>query len=357
MKRAILSAMIVFMIGLTACAESREDAPQDSDARTHVADESTDETGRVGKQIDELPFEIAVDEQTPQDDSQIEISSDQPATIALYSPENTESELRVVHPDGVAEVLGQWTGDTARFIHRFPYGENHLIVQYGDSVYDLLIIAGPPPAREESRCEGAYIELAVGVSWEFDETSEFDYPAKRYYRIESMSEDEQGNPHYSLAMERYAGVEQKIDTIMSLDLYCSDEVIYITNAVQQGHNFESRTIYDEGTVYIPAEITTGTEWSRHGEYVETLDDTTTLYELTETISCTGIETIEIEAGEFEAAKVDYEIERVSNEETVTYSGYSWYVPSLGRVLSVGQIEGAPRLELVSYAGVSTRGED
>jgi hypothetical protein len=333
----ILTALIL------ACASCTR-APREQPESTSTAET---EPSVVGEAVGEVPFEITVNERSPDNEMQITVTSDQPAIIGLYSPQNTESELRVIHPGGESENLGQWSGEVGRFLHRFPYGENHLIVQYGDTVYDFLVVAGPPQPQPASQCEGAYIELNPGVSWEYAETSELDYPATRVYRIDAASVDEEGRPHYNLIMERYGGVERKIDTILSLDLYCADGIIYITRAIQQAHNFESDTVYDEGTIYMPAEITAGTFWSRHGSYMETADETTSSYDLTESITCTAVETVTVEAGEFEAAKT----------ESASFSGTSWYVPGIGRVLSIGQIEGSPRLELVSYEGVSAQSTD
>ena len=345
MKLRIILILTLLIAACLSCADNQQEEP-----------ESTPEveTGTIATEepVEETPFDLTINEQSPDEDRQITVTSDQPAIIGLYSPGNTESELRVVHPEGDAEVLGQWAGEVGRFLHRFPYGENHVIVQYGENIYDFLVIAGPPQTQAESECEGAYVELNPGVSWEFAETSELDYPATRIYRIDSAASDEAGRPHYNLIMERYGGVEQKIDNILSLDLYCSDGIIYITRAVQQGHNYESDTIYDDGTIYMPPEITVGTTWSRHGSYSETIDDVTSSYDLTESITCTAVETVDIEAGEYEAVKTDYEIARSSGDESASYTGTSWYVPGIGRILSIGQVEGSPRLELVSYEGVS-----
>ena len=354
MKLRNLLILTILIIACLSCTGNRQNDAEIPQEVTDIhAGTETEATG-TEEAVEDIPFEITINEQSPDDDLQITVTSDQPAIIGLYSPGNTESELRVVHPEGGAEVLGQWAGEASRFLHRFPYGENHLIVQFNENVYDYLVVAGPPQPQEESECEGAYIELNPGVSWEFEETSELDYPATRIYRIDSAASDEAGRPHYNLIMERYGGVEQKIDNILSLDLYCSNGVIYITRAVQQGHNFESDTIYDEGTIYMPPEITVGTTWSRHGSYSETIDEVTALYDLTETITCTATETVQLDAGEFEAVKTDYEIARSSGDESASYTGTSWYVPGIGRVLSIGQVEGSPRLELVSYEGVSAR---
>ena len=39
---------------------------------------------------------------------------------------------------------------------------------------------------------------------------------------------------------------------------------------------------------------------------------------------------------------------------MTIEGIAWYVPGLGRILNIGNIEGNPKMELVSYENVDAR---
>jgi hypothetical protein len=107
------------------------------------------------------------------------------------------------------------------------------------------------------------------------------------------------------------------------------------------------TEYSDNSVYVPGTLQPGTAWQRIGTFDTTIDNEDISFTLTETLDCTSVENISIEAGEFEAYRIEYTTEKSNDDESYTSNGVSWYVPGLGRILT----ESNARLELIQYQGI------
>jgi hypothetical protein len=346
--------MLVLLILLTAsCAarNTRQESPQAGDRGPH---QSSGEPDLSDLPVD-LPFGLFINDQEVGPDMRATVPEGHVASIRFMSAGSLRCRLSVVHPDGETIVLGEWTGGGAAFDHVFPYGESHMIVSYGDRVYEILVVAEPaePPAAE-SGCPGAFMDIRTDAKWEYRETFEQEYPAIWEYTIEQWAQDAQGNERFTLRTDRQTGIERKVDRTARLELTCTDATIYIDSATETEGDIEWVTEYEEGSIYIPADIHEGVEWERRGILTISTPEGNTGINLTERFRCTGEERVVTEAGEFDSAVVRFKIDRITPDESLTSEGTSWYVPGLGRVLSTGEMEGSPRLELISYEGATPR---
>lgn len=302
----------------------------------------------------EIPFYLIIDDVTLQDNPEAVIHTQDPVTIQIIGSVSADCELVVLHPDDSSFSLGTWIGDTAIFNHAFPYGENHLLIKWDDSVYDILVVSGAPEPREQGEgCSGAFMDLGPDTVWTFELTDEHGQITSCEYKVFNWMESGESGTTFSISMILMGGIEQDGSPSTTMDLYCSGDTIYINNAIDYGIRTIWNTTYNEGTIYLPSELTAGTTWERHGTFIVDSPDGPLTGEVIEHLRCTGEERVAVSAGEFDAYKVDFRIERTLDENSTLDEGYSWYVPGLGRILSVSE-DGSRRLEMTSYTGINPR---
>ncbi len=301
-----------------------------------------------------LPFVLIIGEQTLGPDRKVHVPEAQGVTINFMSDDYVACELSVQHPGGETIMIGAWQSDMAQFYQSFPYGENHLFLTFGDQIYDILVVSGAPEPglEDEGSCEGTLIHYNSDAQWEYEATKENELASRLIYRVQDWTVDSQGEVGFTLAMERRSGIEANVTGTVQADLVCSGKVILIRQAVEQDSETRWLTIYDDGTIYLPSKLNQDIWWERRGTlHVETGDEVTT-YDIVERYQCREKERVSVEAGEFEAWRVDYSISQTRDDEEHGYSGASWYVEGLGRILNEADLEGAPRVELVSYEGIA-----
>ncbi|MCX6645158.1 MAG: hypothetical protein NTY09_02195 [bacterium] len=376
----IIILILTLLIALTlSCVNKNNPRVNDQNPAANNADSQTAETVTEPVPL-ELPFDMTVDGVSVSENSEVVIHSEEPVQIQVVSSVPTDSELTVLHPDGSSIPLGTWTTDVASFLHAFPYGENHLLVKWGDSVYDILVVsAAPEQSNSAAGCSSPFIDLNSDTVWRYKQLFNGTIETFWVYQVESWTESDDGTVSFSIETGMEGGVERTFIPQTTIDLYCSDNILYITKAVEIDGDATWTTTYDDPTIYIPAELTTGSTWERHGQMLVENPEGNVNIDLVERMRCTAEEQIAVEAGEFNAYKIEYSIERRNRSEDITDgpstmaskddpdlsierrnrseeiidSGTSWYVPGLGRVLSISE-DDSKRLELVSYTGTNPR---
>jgi len=360
-----LIRMLVLLILVTASCINRnahQESAQAGEPRVHPPFATSGEPRPSGLDVD-LPFGLRINDEEVGGDLRITVPEGHVSSIRFSSAGSLRCRLSVVHPDGKTIILGEWGGGETAFDHVFPYGESYMILSYGDRVFEILVVAEPAePSPVESGCPGAFMDIRTGATWEYRETFEQEFPVNWEYTIEHVAppseRSELGgvspNERLTLRTDRATGIERKVDRTAYLELTCTDGTIYIGRASETEGDIEWVTEYEESSIYMPAEIYEGVEWERRGTLTISTPEGKTGFNLVESFRCTGEERVVVEAGEFDSLRVEFNIGRMTADESLTSEGTSWYVPGLGRVLSVGEMEGSPRLELISYEGVTPR---
>lgn len=299
----------------------------------------------------DIPFYLIIDGMTVPDDLELIIHSEEAVEIQFIASSSLESELVVMHPDGSSIPLGTWTGDNAAFHHSFPYGENHLVIKWGETVYDILVVsAAPGPSESSSGCEDNFLNAGPDSVWFYEQTINQAVTTSLTYRTASWSESSDGVTAFSILMSMEGGVEENPAPVTTLDIYCEDNILYITRAVEQSTRLTWTTIYNDSTIYMPTEITHGATWERHGIITTEGPEGTMELDLVESMRCIGEEHVAVAAGEFIAYKIEYTIERTHNGDNLNDTGTSWFVPGIGRILSISA-DNSKRLELISFNGI------
>lgn len=362
-----LILIIALLTALISCQPSDE-RPGDEESPNEVGDtgNETVDVSAVIPEVDdetqsnsdgetlEIPFYMIIDDVTLQDNPEAVIHTQDPVTIQIIGSVSADCELVAIDPDDSSFSLGTWIGNTAIFNHSFPYGENHLLLKWDESVYDILVISGAPEPREQGEgCSGAFMDLSPDTVWTFMLADDRGQITSWEYKVLNWMEPGESGTAFSISMILMGGIERDGSPSTTLDLYCSGDTIYINNAIEDGIRTIWNTTYDEGTIYLPSELTAGTTWERHGTFILDSPDGPLNGEVTEHLRCTGEERVAVMAGEFDACKVEFRIERTLDENSMLDEGYSWYVPGLGRILSVSE-DGSRRLEMTSYTGISPR---
>ena len=358
MKNKILIPILIFFVVLLISCVAKS---TDGDQRSVDSETEPVETAPVPEPDPELPppdlpFYLIIDGMTVPDDMQIAIHSVNPVEIQVISSESSDSELIAIHPDATTIPLGSWSSETAVFQHAFPYGENHLLVKWGDSIYDILVVSAAPENSDSGGgCDDAFMELNANSSWRYRQTFNGAISTFWQNRVGSWTESDEGIVSLTIETGMEGGVEQNFMPLTTIDLYCADNILYITSAVEIDGDATWTTTYDDSTIYLPSELTEGSTWSRHGTILVESPDGSVELNLVERLQCTGVEQIAVEAGEFNAYRIEFSIERSNDLEEIMDEGTSWYVAGLGRVLSLSG-DGSKSLELVSYEGTSVRME-
>ena len=354
LSRTVSTLMILSILALSACTPAKpppEEGP--GEPGEHPA-ATVDEIPPLEPEAEVLPFTLIVNEEVVGPDLRCSVPEGQVVIIQYVASEVVTCELRVQPPGGAAIVLGSWQADTAYFNYSFPYGENHLILGCDDSIYDVLVIAGAPEGGGTSKaCSGAYLDLNPNTRLEYEETAATSYPKYWLYRVTDWTIQD-STATLTFLMERSTGVERKPEATVTLNLACAGDLILISRAVEQEGGKISTTLYEEGTVFMPPVIKEGVQWERHGTTEVEYEDQMYAFNLTERFKCSGEESVSVKAGEFTAARVEYSISGSGEDEEYAYSGESWFVPGLGRILVMDDTEEKRKLELVAYEGVLPR---
>ena len=216
-------------------------------------------------------------------------------------------------------------------------------------------MSGAPVSNEETHsCSNALIELNEDASWIYTQTAELTAPTTWTQSIENLATNSDGNTVFTVIMEESSGIENRVTHTTKLDLVCIDNNLFITGVLETKNDVEWTTVYDEGSVYMPSRLSEGVMWERHGSMRTVADEVWYESRITERQMCTAMEGISITAGEFDAWRVEYSLEIESDGDTMSVTGAAWYVPGLGRILNIGEIEGNPTMELISYENVAPR---
>ncbi len=341
-----LIATLLFMS--LSCAGN--DSGQTERETESISAEGTPTTAETGE---DLPFVLTINGDPIDSDRRASVTERRNSEIRFSSSDVQSCRLDLIHPDGESITIGEWQSREMEFMCEFPYGENHLVLAYGDTVYDILVVSGAPePEIVTGGCDDAFIDLHPNSRWELKQTSKNEAPSRWSHQITGWTINESDDAFFKLLMERSSGIENRIDHSTELDMRCSDGVIYIISALEKEVGIERLITYEPDSIYIPETIAEGVSWDRRANYVIRTPDTTVTGTLFESQRCTGLERISVEAGEFDAYRVEFIINETLNDSEFSTEGTSWYVPGLGRVLSTGNTEEAPRLELVSYEGIS-----
>lgn len=368
MNRLVLMLAIVVLFLPQACTprESRinrgADANQNQQASVSGPEKDVStEPDRNVQAYGDFPFSLTIGGQAVGSDRRVSVPESQGVAIQIQSRGGSASsgQMRVIEAKGNVRELGTWQATSVQFYYGFPYGENHLIVSLGKSEYDFLVVAGVPFPSEEPAigCSGGYMDLNQGAIWNYEETNNKDYPEYWVYKAKSWSETDTGEVQLTIGIEGSTGVEKRVDRNATLDLICSKGTVFVTHGSEIFLNprTEITTTYDKNTIYMPPILVKGTEWQRQGiRHVKVGEEEGTTYHVLEKFICVGKEKVTTKAGEFEADKVEYSINTTSSGKEITRKGVTWYVPGLGRVLSVGEMEGSPRMELTSFEGVAVK---
>jgi hypothetical protein len=302
-------------------------------------------------QLESLPFDLTIGDQKVKSDLKVSVPESKGITIQFLSQIPTSGQMKIIDSKNKTMLLGAWQSNSAQFYYAFPYGENHLIITLKSKEYDVLVIAGAPAHASSAPTGPGYINLTANVTWNYEESRKNEYLQYWTYRVQDWAQDPSGPIRLTITTEGSTGVEKKVNRVAQLYLVCRDGTIFITRATETEGETHSNTTYDENTVYLPAILTEGQWWQRQGILEITKDGAVSTYNITEKFTCLGKEKVSVRSGEFEADKVDYLIIRSKGGEEQRYKGTTWYVPGLGRVLSIGTQADAPRMELVSFENI------
>ncbi len=353
--RTAILLVAVLLILIVSCTKPQ---PAPSGGPPADTSSSTSQSGQDGKTGDGaatgLPFQLIINGEPVGADLRANVPEGQVASIQFISSQMGNGEISVVDPQGLTVMLGQWQSDQAQFVYQFAYGESRLKLSVDGVTYDVLVVAGAPQAGSLSGCPGAFMDLNSDAEWVYSNSGGDEYPSRWLNHLTGLATDSAGKVSCTLVMERSSGVEGKVDHTARLDLLCTDNVIYITSAIEQETGTEWITNYEKDSIYLPASMSAGLTWERRGSFETKVADQSDIATLVERLTCTGTEKVSVEAGEFDAYRVEFTIERTSGNETLESKGVSWYVPGIGRVLSVGDTEDKPRMELSSYKDVAMR---
>jgi len=362
--------LVILTIGCTPVPDADtgtgDDPPQssveaDENGENGENDVNEEEPGEREVAIEEevdfgaYPFQIKLNGTPVDSDLTTHVRTGEFVSIEFNAREVATGQLSVQHPGGETIPIGEWHADFAHFVQQFPEGENHMLITFRDTVYDIKVISETEPAEEDeadtTACSGAYIEFNPELTFEYLETSHTDVPAPWYYNISGWEQDDEGTVAFTLKMERRSGVEQNISRSTAVLLECRNDMIYIHGSTDMEAGITWEVSYDEDSVWLPPYIEPGVTWIRHGTLTIDTSDEVFEYDLTEQFGCVATETVSTEAGEFEAARVEYLIERISGTESLNHAGTWYLVQGIGRVLSIGADESEPRLELVTWSGM------
>jgi hypothetical protein len=371
MKRPGLVSLLIVLLCVLACAPKKGGAGKESDTgqnpQTSISlpdQVGLNEPGRSAQASENFPFSLTIGTTVVGTDRRVSVPENQGVPIQIHSGGSAmvSGQMKAIDASGKVSLLGAWQAAQTQFFYVFPYGENHLVITFNNKDYDFLVVAGIPLPAEQSQslgCSGGYMDLNQGAVWNYEETSNKGYLENWVYKMESWNQAGTGDVNLAIIAQGSTGVEHTIDRTAKLDLLCSKGTVFVSRIIESSINPKTEivTTYDKNTIYMPPVLAQGVEWQRIGiREVKVGEEEGTTYHVTEIFSCTGKEHVVTKSGEFDADKVEYSISTTLNKKEITHKGVTWYVPGLGRVLSVGDLEESPRLELVSFTGVSQKNQ-
>jgi hypothetical protein len=360
MKTRIIIFLAVALIACSCTYTGRRPDGQSQDGRPTAAGPVNQEPPAETPEPEAvpLPFTLHVGDEMVGPDLRVSVPENQGTVIQYESQASVTCELWVQHADSEnAIAVGSWNGEMAQYYQEFPYGENHLLLTYGDHVYDILVVAGAPAPEtgdEQSDCGATLMDLNADSRWEFKATQNGNDVGTLVQYVTNMAPAEGGGVGLTLVAERRDAGNAGNNGTVQVQLVCQGEIILVKEAVEKTEMTTLSTVYNDGSVYLPSMLDTDIWWERQATSTAESGLETQTYQVNETYHCTGSERISIAAGEFDAYKVEYRIEQTGKNESVSFSGVSWYVPGLGRILNIADMTGSPRIELVSYENVSPR---
>ena len=352
MSKFFVSLLIVLfpILPLSCHSESTEsdDTSSKEPAATAAEKAATDDTSNVSDQPE--PFTLTFDQIEPGPNRDVNVSENSTVSIEILSSENSGGEISVLYPDAENAIsIGSWKGNSAIFAHSFPYGENHILIMIGDSIYEYLVVSGVSEVseRSEAGCRFSYMTLEPGTTWLYREDSSDEFATDWTCDLLEKSKSENGSTELTLRMIASTGVENREIKSVELHLYCSDNQVYIIEANETEEGKTTKITYEPNSVFIPPALNDGDKWTRKGTMeISSADESRTL-EVVESFDVVGQEAVSVSAGEFVCSKVDYTVTAEGDGESSTFSGSSWYAPRIGRILTLGG-EGSNRRELVSF---------
>ena len=349
---ALISSLALFLI--ISCVGGKSPEPPASTTQQENLSSQTPIPENNGISRD-IPFQLTVNGLNPGPDNDFRVDEGSIVPIGYAGKAAENCEMKVSGPDGTVAMLGQWNSDFASFFYRFPYGENTLTVMHGDDAYEFLVISGVPTSSDQPPpCAAAMIDIRPDAEWVYNWTSETEAPATWTQHITDFVNSESGELTFTLIMEKTTGIEERVTHTTTLHLICSDNTIFVTGVEEVKDDVTWTTFYDPDSVYMPSNLAPGIIWERHGTIRTISTDIDNTSSITERQQCTGPETISVASGEFNAFRVEYSLEIKAEEDSYTVDGTAWYVPGLGRVLNIGNSEGTPKMELVSFKNVGPR---
>ncbi len=353
--RLTMTFCLIAICFSNACQPKVENTPEPGTQEEHLSVQDALPFADDDPAQPDLDFSLSIDGQELNYNRPVRVSEGTVSSIDFISNDVKSAVLSILQPDGNTIPLGEWQTEIAQFVYRFPYGENHIILGYGDNVYDFTVIAGVQESAEtDTGCEGSFVSISQDSKWVFQKTSETDSPATWTQSVRSWDSADDGEMSFSIMMERSSGVEGNINHAIELFLFCQNGVFYVDTVNEQEDGMIMVTKYEDNSVYVPASINIGTIWERRGTTDIIHGEDMWSMTIRESQTCTGIETIVVEAGEFDAYKVEFTIEKIQGNESQIAEGTSWYVPGLGRVMRGAEIPGFPRMELINYENLTPR---
>jgi len=342
-----------------ACVDKTSDIPDNTpESGTPVIDDQelisgNDKTVFPTESI--IPFELRINGEYPAPGNRFIVAEGTIVSIEFLGNRSEDCDMAVHGPDGLTTMIGQWNSDIASFIYQFPYGENTLVIRYGEETYEFHVISGAPTQSDGALpCINAMITIDRDAEWVYTQTAELDAPTSWKQYISNLTSTSDDNLSFTLVLEESGGVEGNVTHTTELNLVCFENTLFITGVTETTEDVVWRTVYDDESVYMPSYLAEGVMWERHGTMTTVAEDVEYVSSITERQQCTGTETISIASGEYDAYRTEYELELESDGETYEVTGTAWYVPGLGRVLNIGDAEGTPRMELESFRNVSPR---
>ncbi|HDS30688.1 MAG TPA: hypothetical protein ENN67_06560, partial [Firmicutes bacterium] len=276
MKIQILIFMAIVLIACSCTFTEKSPEPDDGQpaAGEAVTGEPVADETQTGEEIPSrelesvpLPFELKVGDMVVGSDMTISVPENQGVLIDFYARSPKPSELWVQYP-GVEEkqALGAWNSEMAQYFIKFPYGENHLLLTYGDNLYDILVVAGAPipNAISSTGCRDTFIDFRADSRWEYIATQDESAVGTLVQYVEKMERLNYGAIELTLVTNREGSDSDGTQGTVEIILQCQGDVILVKKATEISESGTVRTIYRDGTVWVPSQLKPDIWWERAG---------------------------------------------------------------------------------------------
>lgn len=203
----------------------------------------------------------------------------------------------------------------------------------------------PRPTTVEGLCDNPYFPVVEGATWNYDMTTNFGTATST-------------NTITDVGTDGFLMVTDNPNVSYVITWECSAEGLYWLQST--GGMFAAVFQTDAGTgtvqtisftgVSIPAEVQPGDSWISDEEITASgfgVGETFTIYT---DYHAVGMETVTVQAGTFDALRVDFTMTNTSEKLPVSIEGTSWFAAGVGQVKTTGLIgDISSDLELVSYS--------